>query len=618
LDTTPRNSTREWCAEAKPAVTFRGPGWLDEIDRRLRDAPGWAPLIISLLTIAVYWASLGNGFVHLDTYQVTANPLVTRKDLWPHIFTGAIWSFLGGAPGNYYRPLHYFSYWIIYHGAGPRPAAFHLFQVLLYAATAVVVWRLGRELIGSELGGLLGAVLWILHPQHVEPVAWISALPEVGCGFFYLLAFWLFLKAEKTKSLTGHAVAALVFFPALLFKEMALSLPLLILAYWVFRGKNGERWLSRTVRWIPYLAAAAVYSAIRLRVLGHFTATGPLWGAAIPVWITGVRLLAEHTRLFFWPTHLTSFRVVDLRGGLRWWPLAALAGLAAGLWLYRRRPALGFLLCWWPLTLLPCLDVRQLTFPLVADRLSYLPSAGLCWAIAYGLLELRFQSRAGWLRAGLVAGSALAISCFWLVQTVVAIPRWHDNQTLVDYSLRQSPNVALLHVLKGVALAGRGGDLQAARLEYQAALRLNAASERPMRTVDYESYVALGSMAEQEGRRDEARSDFEKATQVPVPYSVAYRDLALLDAAEGDYTHAAEALARAVTVNPQDLDARFDLGVCAMKLRRYLEAAEQFRAVVQADPDYPRALEAEAQALEAAGDEAGAIRVRNGAASEQK
>jgi len=77
-----------------------------------------------------------------------------------------------------------------------------------------------------------------------------------------------------------------------------------------------------------------------------------------------------------------------------------------------------------------------------------------------------------------------------------------------------------------------------------------------------------------------------------------------------EYAKAAQYFQRAVQANPYDLNARFYLGTCWMKLGKFGAAEEQFRAAREVDPTYLQAFEAEARALEAAGDSAGAAKVR--------
>jgi tetratricopeptide (TPR) repeat protein len=586
---------------------------LGRLNQSVKSYPYAAGALLALAAGAVFSGVLSNGLVYDDGKQLLENPFVRNPHLWRRIFSGSVWSFQGAAESNFYRPLHIFSYWLIWRVAGPNPTAYHLFQWLLYIATGLVVFQIGREILENDLAAFAGSLLWLLHPLHVEAVAWIASVPEMGCGFSYLLGFWLFLRAERSGSrrLARHALAALAYFPALFFKEVALSFPLLLIAYWFFFPRDGENWGRRAACWSMYAGAALIYSLARVAALGHFSGAGHLWKVSPKVATAAVGLLGQHARLFVWPIHLNVFHTFEPDSSLRsWWPWLALLALAAACALRKRQPVLGFLVVWWTVTLTPCLDVRQLSFPLLAERFSYLPSVGLCLAVAlFGL---------GWLpqrlpRASLAPMILPALGlvlCFWCMQDVRAIPNWRSNETLFGYSLKVVPDAPLVRLHHGLDLQYRVHDLEGARKEFEAALSLNLASFHPLVTVTCESLIGLGQVADLEGRHDEALAYYQEATRVLPLYSLAYDILGAVYFPRADYAKAAEYFARSVQVNPQDPPARFYLGTCWMKLGRYREAAEQFHAAREVDPAYWQAYGAEAQALEAAGDAAGAAAVR--------
>jgi hypothetical protein len=589
---------------------------VERVENWLQTHPGLSGFILASVAFLVYDGSLANGFVYDDEYQVLQNPFVTNPHLWTKIFTGSVWSFQGVAfPTNYYRPLHIFTHWLIYRLAGPNPAAFHLFQVLMYAATVWLVFQLGRRLLRQELAAFAGALLWALHPLHVEAVAWIAAVPDTGYAFFYLWGFLLFLRAEEAEGqpLRAYALAALAYFPALFFKEMAFSFPLMLLAYWFFVSgpKNHFGWPSRLIRFMPFVLAVSVCLIIRVAALGYVTQAAEPWKITPRVAGAALGLLGQHTKLFFWPTHLNVFRSFELSAALHSpWPWLVIASLLGTIWLRKRQPVVSFLFVWWVIGLLPCLDIRQLSFPLLAERFSYLPSMGLSLALTYTLLAW-LPRRLPAVRPLRVALPALAVAMLLcLVGTLRAIPNWHDNETLANYSLRQSPNAALLHLIQALVLQYHHGDLDGAAREYQTAMRLNWASLRPLSKVTYDSYIGLGQIASLRGRTEEAVESFEKAVRVSPHDSPAYDALGSVYFPRGDYARAADYFSQAVRENPQDLGARFYLGTCLMKLGRPREAAAQFRAARQVDPTFRQAYEAEARALEIAGDAPGAARVR--------
>ena len=562
----------------------------------------------------VFSGVLSNGLVYDDGKQLLENPFVRNPHLWRRIFSGSVWSFLGpAAETNFYRPLHIFSYWLIWRVAGPNPSVYHLFQWLLYIATGLVVFQIGREVLENDLAAFAGSLLWLLHPLHVEAVAWIASVPEMGCGFFYLLGFWLFLRAERSggRRLACHALAALAYFPALFFKETALSFPLLLIAYWLFFPRDGEARGLRVACWSMYAGAVLIYSMVRVAALGHFSGTGQLWKISPKIAVAAVALLGQHTRLFFWPVQLNVFHTFEPDSSLRsLWPWLALLALVGACALRKRRPIFGFLVVWWATTLLPCLDFRQLSFPLLAERFSYLPSVGLCLALAHFGLDWLPQRWPRARRAPVVLPVLGLILCFWCAQDVRAIPNWRSNETLFGYSLNVAPDAALVRIHHGLDLQYREHDLEGAGKEFAVALRLNLASFRPLNSVTYESLIGLGQVADLEGRHDEALAYYQKATRALPYHSLAYDILGSFYFPRGEYANAAEYFARAVRVNPQDMTARFYLGTCWMKQGRYGEAAEQFHAAREVEPAYWQAYGAEAQALEAAGDAAGAAAVR--------
>jgi tetratricopeptide (TPR) repeat protein len=574
--------------------------------------------ILALIAVANYATSLRGGFVYDDIPQILENPFVLNPRLGWQAFTGSVWAFQGASfAANFYRPLHIFSHSLLYHLGGPNPGLFHLLNVLLYAATVMLVHQVGRRLLCNEAAAVVGALLWCTHPLHVEAVAWISALPELGSGFFYLLAFLVFLRAEEgvKGSFARHCVAAVLFFLALLFKEMAVSFPLLLIAYWFFFSapptSGGETTFEFTiprtglrkkaVSWLPYGAALAVYLLVRRLALGYVSSTIRLWKPSARVVEAAVGLLGEHARNFFWPLHLSAFRTFDLGSSLRSpWPWFTLAMLILALWA-RKRP--GFLLAWWGTTLIPCMDVRQLSLPLVADRYSYLPSVGLCLAIAFVLMQclpqrLRFRRHA---RALLTASVLLVTLSFWTVQAVRSIAPWHDNESLASHSLQQSPDSASLHLVLAWRFFFQSHDPNGAQQEYETALRLNAMTFRPMSAVTYEALIGLGQVAGEKARFEEAVSYFQKATRISPYLSPAYDALGSAYFPRGDYAQAAQYYGEAVRVNPQDVVARFCLGTCLMKLGKFREAADHFRAAAAVDPTYWQAVQAQAHALEAAG-----------------
>ena len=572
-----------------------------------------AKWLLVLVTVAAFGHMLGNGFVYDDGKQVLENPFVRNPHLWRHIFTGPVWSFLGAAAEtNFYRPLHILSHWLVWQVAGADPGAFHLYQLLFYVLNVLLVYRLGRDLLQNHVTAYAGALLWALHPLHVEPVCWIAGVPDCGCGLFFLMAFIIFLRGEKSseRRWAWHALGGCIYFLALLFKEMAISMPLLLGVYWSVMADR-ESWWRKGLRGLPYVTAAATYLGLRIVVLGHVSHATHLWKISPRVAAAAIGLLGQHTKLFFWPTDLNDFRNFDMAASLRSpWPWITLLGLGLAVCLRKHDPALCFLVLWWPVTLLPCLDVRQLSYPLLAERFSYLPSMGFSLAVAYFALHTLPEWFPGRRAARvLVPAFGLALVIF-SVQDLRAVPRWRDNDTLWNYSYQVAPQAALVHVHRALDLQYRDYNFPGATQEFETAIKLNHAAFVELPTVTYDCLIGLGQIAAVQGRTDEAVTYFQKAVDLTPRFSAAYDVLGSVYFPRGDYAHAAEYFTQAVRVNPLDMVGRFFLGTCLLKLGKPMQAAEQFHAAREVDPGYSQAYVAEAAALDAAGDKAGAARVR--------
>src|SRR5438128_6049818 len=144
----------------------------------------WGLFLIALILMA-YAQVFQAGFIWDDESHLTRNPCVVGplglKEIWTS--TQAV-----------YYPLVLTTFWVLHNVAGLNPLPYHLLNVLLHAASAILLWRLLRLL--QVRGAWLGAALWALHPVMVQSVAWVTELKNTQSCLFYLLSIFFFLKWE--------------------------------------------------------------------------------------------------------------------------------------------------------------------------------------------------------------------------------------------------------------------------------------------------------------------------------------------------------------------------------------------------------------------------------------
>ena len=145
----------------------------------------WA-LLLSALVFIAYAQVFRAGFIWDDESHLTRNPCVIGplglKEIWT------------SAQAVYY-PLVLTTFWALHKSVGLNPLPYHALNVLLHAASAILLWRVLKLL--QVRGAWLGAALWALHPVMVQSVAWVTELKNTESCLFYLLSIFFFLKWEK-------------------------------------------------------------------------------------------------------------------------------------------------------------------------------------------------------------------------------------------------------------------------------------------------------------------------------------------------------------------------------------------------------------------------------------
>ena len=159
-------------------------------------------ICIALAVFIAYLPALLGGFIWDDDAYVTNNPLLTAPDglrrIWFSFYTQ-----------SQYFPLVYTTLRFEYGLWGLHPLGFHLVNVLLHSANALLVWLVLRRL--ALPGAWLAAAIFALHPVQVETVAWITELKNTESTFFYLLALLAWMKFAEIHSWRFYALTFLLY-----------------------------------------------------------------------------------------------------------------------------------------------------------------------------------------------------------------------------------------------------------------------------------------------------------------------------------------------------------------------------------------------------------------------
>ncbi len=537
-------------------------------------------LLLVLLTIASYWPALHNGFIWDDDAHLTNNPHL--RDLAGLV---SLWT----TSAARICPLVLTSFWVQKALWGLVPWPYHLVNILLHAASGLVLWQVLRAL--RVRGAWLGAALWVLHPVAVESVAWITELKNTQSALFYLLAIWCFVQWRQG-SLGGprpgtwkvekfYALALLCGALGMASKSSTVVLPLVLgLCAWWVEG----RWNWRTgVRLAPFFAFSAVAAALSLWTQGlegaldaDYARSGPerLVTAGKVVWFYLGKLAWPHPLVFIYP----RWKIEASQAG-SYLPLTAAGATVLVLWWKRKgwgRPVF-FAWAYFLIALLPVLglfDHYFLRYSFVGDHFQYLASIGPL-ALAGAGLAVGLDLLANGNRLVKPVGCGLLLGALGGLtwgRTVV----YQDNETLWRDTLAKNPACWMAHDSLGCLLEAKGQS-DAAIAQYHEALRLKS------NDADTHNNLAIALAAT--GQMDAAISQYQEAVRLKPHDARMHNNLGIALAATGQTNAAISQYEEAVRLNPNDAWMRNNFGLALARQDRTDEAILQFQEAVRLNPN---------------------------------
>ena len=578
-------------------------------------------VLLSLLGSLAYVSTLQHDFVWDDNFQIVKNPFLHHDEAVIHIFTTDVWGYTKpgqGGVSNYYRPLQMLCYRWISHAVGLDPFFFHLTNVILHVVVTLlcylICWYLTQELVVAAFG----AALFALHPIHTEAVAWIGALPELGCALFMLLSFLLFLMSkvpgssatrargkgspQTWQSPTNHrglllwAGSLVSFSISLLWKEMALSLPILVASYQFIIPRRSQRVKERLFAAIqqsfPYIGVVVLYLIWRYQVLGFISRRQQAWELN-PIEFTGngLYLIAKYWMKLILPLQLNSFHVFD---PVRFFTdirilssIGFLVVIGVFLWKsFRAAPLACFLTSWVFLSLVPVLNITGVGINVFAERYLYIPSFGFCLLLTWLVFKLGRQTKYG----RFLAFASLVLLAIWYGSQGYSRNKvWKNDLTLYSQTVLDSPNSALIRNAYAQVLSSKKKDTEGAEGQYWQAIEIaNRRSPKDLQQIA-NAYGGLGGIYAQRGQYEKALEVVEKGLDTgsyPIETGIGY-GLVLMHL--GRLQEATSVLQKIHEIYPNDelvLDA---LGVLALGRQEFNRAIIYFKKAVNLVPDFASA-----------------------------
>lgn len=606
-----------------------------------RDSKILPGLLLAAMTFIAYANSLPNGFHFDDYHAIVQNPAIRDLSHIPSYFTDpSTWTM---STRRDWRPVVQISYAINYFISGLNPAGFRLFNLLFHTGTALFILLIFSKIFRLSSAdrspssksinwlALFPAGLFAVHTVNTEAVNYIWVRSSLLASFFYLLAFYCFLRGpfsgQKKPLGLWHAAGVASFSLGLASKAIAITLPLTLIFYELlflnpewrnpFRLYRQEPW--RLKKYIPMALVCFAYIVLRIVLLPRSMTILVTAREVTPstYLLTQFRAWVYYLRLFLWPDPL----IVDYPG-FGWsrslWDYRVLLsiGLIALIlsfaWRCRKsEPIMAFFTFWFFIALLPEASIIPLSDPVNGYR-PYLANAGLSIVAAMGILKATEWSgrKINWARGGilytLVAGIILSLLT---VATVKRNRVWRNEFTLWSDVLKKDPTNARAYMSLGL-YSLKGGNYQEAQELLEKAVQLspnnafayilrgyfNALFERNTRaSEDFTQAIKLeprlpygfyyrGELYRKMGEYEKALADYHSAIRLRPLYTEAHFGMATVFRIKGESGKAIEACEKLLAIDPYDPRGYSCLGSLLMEQNRTSEALKSYEIGVKRAP----------------------------------
>jgi protein O-mannosyl-transferase len=530
---------------------------------------------------------------------------------------------------GYYRPLTSLSLALDFRCWGPNPFGFHLTNLILHAASSLLVLLLARGLGAGRGASWAAGLLFAVHPIHTESVTWIAGRTDVLAFLLAGASLGLYLEKERaaTPFRRGLALGAslLLFALALLAKEMAAVVPLWIvcIAWWRAREAGAPRGLATALRVAaPWCAVVLLYAVVRFAVLdvpppevpAEHTPARALASAPVTlVRYLGWMAFPGESSAYVQNPYVTRLADPRLLGSL------ALLALATGLLARqaRRRPAIGLLGAMLAVSFAPILNAVRIAGPpdmgaIMAERFAYFPSFVFLLLVTLCVESAVARPSGGAARrkhAGLAWAGLAGVALLLARGTVKRNRDWRDEVTFFSRETARTPGAPLLwtNLAQAEMRAGRQAEAEAAIRRAEAlsplapwVLAVRAQwltlagryadalpiQERVVRAERKGNALALNNLAflqRSTGRTGEAQRIVQELVVRLPSYPDPWLNLAEIERAAENLEPAIAAYVRYLDLRPRDLRVVETLANLFASERRFGDAEAVYTAALRGD-----------------------------------
>ncbi|ACH39936.2 TPR domain protein [Citrifermentans bemidjiense Bem] len=551
-------------------------------------------LALLCITIAIYYQATGFNFILLDDNDYVTSNAHVMEGL---SFESIKWAFMSNVSGHWH-PLTWLSLMMDYQFFGLDPMGYHLTNIVIHGFNTVLLFVTLNYMTKALWRSAFVAVLFALHPLHVESVAWISERKDVLSGFFWMLTVLSYIAYVKSSKTYTYFLSLTFFVCGLMSKSMLVTLPLtmILLDFWPLnrfspREKALEEYklmgrvfalFSFLKEKIPFFVCVLISMTATIYAMGKGTGQLKTFGE-IPFGLRIENVITAYVKYVkntFWPTDLAcfypfpdSFSLWQVFGSLFFILLVS----ALTIWGRRRYPYLAVGWFWFLITLLPVIGLIQVGDQSMADRYTYIPLIGLFIMVTWGITDLTKNLQRQPVILALTASQLIFASA---ILTSNQLSFWRDELTLFRHALEVTKRNYFAHTHVGVALLNQG-NTDIAIQEFQKAISI-----KPNYVLAHND---LGAAYAKQSKYDQAITEFQTAITINPRAVVFHKNLGDTFAQQGNLYAAIREYQIALTLNPGSAEIHFYLGNAFARLGNIDAAVKEYQTALAINANFSQA-----------------------------
>lgn len=531
------------------------------------------PVLILILCIVLFKNTVQFEFLTFDDpIFVTENRYVKEGIT----IEGIKWAF-DPKRSRYWHPLTWISHMLDCEIYGLNPGGHHLNNLILHTSNSILLFVFLILFTQNAILSSIVSILFVVHPLHVESIAWVSDRKDLLCGFFLLITLLFYLSYIKKRNPSSYMLVLTSYTFSVLSKLASSTLPILLIVIDLLKGRTYEDGSKKRTLFKLIIEKLPLIIISLLCISFTLLKRRPDAGGDLPyfyVLLNSFVIIFKYLQKIIVPSELSIPYILPDRYPIHLYIISfcsiiLVTTLAIISW--KKKPLLFFGWCWFIILILPVLGLIGGTTADMADRYTYIPMVGILIMLVWGGSYLFSKNRV-FIRAGIVL--VLGFALFLVIKSREQLKPWKDTMSLFTHTLNIYPDNYVAHASIG-ALLLKEGKLDTAEYHLKKSVMLNA--EEPSFLNNY------GFLLLKKGRVHESIKFFELALKKDPQSAVILKNLGLAHLRMGDINEAISNFEKALNIEPDRRSILIAIAQAQFLTKNYDKAIYFLRKAIRGD-----------------------------------